>query len=150
MLPVEPDGYIDFEFDGQYKSCLMIELDRGTEGQEIWRRKVRALLRYAQGPYHQDFGTDALTVCVVTTTSRERLQHLYQWTMAELTAEGAQSEADLFRLSHFEPAQLSPQQQFCGAGWFTPFGRQPEPLVDPALIQSAQTGTASPRPAAAP
>jgi Replication-relaxation len=139
LVTVAPDGYIDLVITDQYRFCFALELDMGTEDQRVWRNKVHQLLRYAAGPYQHAFGTDGLTICVVTTAGETRLEHLLQWTTVELTERGQQHEADLFRFSQFQPAQLSPNQMFLGAGWLVPFGTTTVALVDRALLAHQMT-----------
>lgn len=136
-LAVIPDGYLSLVLGGQYRMCFAFEIDRGTEDQQAWRRKVRALLRYVQGPYQQAFGTDNLTVCVVATPGHARLQQLYGWTTAELDECGKQSEGDLFRFAAPTP-DLTPDQLFFGAGWFVPYSNTPVALIDRSYLTSGQ------------
>lgn len=137
-VAVIPDGYLDFRLGGQYRTCLALELDRGTEDQAAWRKKVRALLAFASGPYQQAFGTDALTICVVATPGHARLQQLYGWTADELQQVGRRQEADLFRFAAFTPGTITPEQVFFGAGWYIPFATTPVPLIDRTYLQAAR------------
>ena len=147
-LTIIPDAYIDLVLAGTERMCLALELDRGTEEQKKSRKKVRGLVAFAQGPYQQAYGTDALTVCVVATPGQPRLRQLYEWTVAELTAIGQQGEADLFRFTTFNPATLPPEQLFFGAGWFIPYSTKPVPLIDRTLLGAG--GQPKPNGAAAP
>jgi hypothetical protein len=142
--PVEvayvPDGYLDLHVyaAAPYRSCLGLEIDRGTEGQAKWRRKVQAIIAYQRGPYQQAFGTDVLTVCVIATPGAGRLRTLVDWTEAELTEMGRRpDDIDLFRFAALpldlrapEEQQPSPAEIFLSPRWSIPFGRGPVPLLD--------------------
>lgn len=141
-LAVIPDGYLSLVLAGQYRMCFAFELDRGTEDQQAWRRKVRALLRYVQGPYQAAFGTDNLTVCVVATPGKARMQQLVAWTAAELDALGKRQEADLFRFAAPVP-DLTPEQLFLGAGWYVPDDPGPVALIDRSYLAGAPEGASN-------
>jgi hypothetical protein len=134
-----PDGYVDFHIYGPapYRSCLGLEIDRGTEIQGKWRRKVQAILAYQRGPYQEAFGTDALTVCVIATPGESRLKSLVQWTEAELTELGRQKSSDLFRFTSLrlgvhvpEAEQATPADIFLAPRWRAPFASSAVPLLD--------------------
>lgn len=132
-LAVISDGYLSLILGGQYRMCFAFEIDRGTEDQKAWRRKVRSLVRYVQGPYQQAFGTDNLTVCVVAMPGHERLQQLYTWTVAELDELGKKDEGDLFRFAAPVP-DLTPEQLFLGAGWYVPYSNTPVALIERSYL----------------
>lgn len=140
-VAVIPDAFLDIGLGGAYRVCLAVELDRGTEEQKAWRKKVRTLVAYAHGPYQQVFGTDALTVCVIATPGQARLQQLYDWTIAELAAINQQGEADLFRFATCNPAQLTPEQLFLGAGWYTPLSTTPVALIERSYLDQPSRQT---------
>src|SRR5207237_2660327 len=105
---VVPDAWLDFRIGGPYQVCLAVELDMGTEEQKKWRRKVRALLAFANGPYQEAFGTTSLTIAVVVTAGEKRLGELLSWTEAELAAAGEQQNASLFLFVACSPAEVAP------------------------------------------
>src|SRR5205823_2243658 len=98
-IAVIPDGWVDLRLAGVGRICLALELDRGTIEQKDWRRKVRGLVAYSQGPYQQAFQTNSLTIAVVVAPGRQapkkRLQDLLVWTERELEAIGTRDQADL-------------------------------------------------------
>ena len=49
-----------------YWHDVVWELDMGTADQATWRRKVRALVAYALGPYREALGAAAITIAVLT------------------------------------------------------------------------------------
>src|SRR5262249_41542497 len=54
---VIPDAWLDLRIREVYQVCIALELDRGTEEQKHWRRKVANLIAYATGPYQEAFKT---------------------------------------------------------------------------------------------
>jgi hypothetical protein len=115
---VVPDAWLDFRVGGPYQVCLAVELDMGTEEQKKWRRKVRALLAFANGPYQEAFGTTSLTVSVVVTAGERRLGELLGWTEAELQAAGEQQNASLFLFVACSPADVAPDDLFLRPCWY--------------------------------
>ena len=137
-VAVIPDAYVQLELvaaDGRYETCLALELDRGTEKQHRWRRKVAALLAATTGPYQERFGTNVLTVAVVTTaatkaTADKRLADLLTWTEAELNARGLAHQADLFWFTALTPEPIAPAALFLTPRWVLPLSREPAILLD--------------------
>lgn len=127
---VIPDAWVDLRIMRRYQECYAVELDRGTTEQKAWRRKVAALMAYANGPYQETFGTASLTIVVVATPGEGRRDQLIRWTEAELSAAGRADQAGLFRFTGVSVAQMSPENVFMGAGWRRPFDPQLRPLLD--------------------
>ncbi|MBE0610053.1 MAG: replication-relaxation family protein [Dehalococcoidia bacterium] len=130
MIAVVPDGWLDIRVDGAYQVCLALELDRGTEEQKVWRRKVRGLLAYANGPYQEAFQTKSLTVAVVATPGDKRLLQLIHWTESELAVRHEQAQGGLFVFTAVgsDPAELA--DLFFSRRWYRPFGKQRVALLD--------------------
>lgn len=130
MMAVVPDGWLDVRVKGAYQVCLALELDRGTEEQKVWRRKIRGLLAYANGPYQDAFQTKSLTVAVVATSGDRRLLQLLRWTESELTARREQGQGDLFVFTAIrsDPADLA--DLFFSRRWHQPFGEQTVALLE--------------------
>jgi hypothetical protein len=128
---VVPDAWIDLAVDTAPMG-IALELDRGTEDERPWRRKVAALLALAAGPYHDAFAAESITVAVVVTSGARRVGELVRWTEAELMARGKPAWGELFWLTGAVPAATDPAALFLGARWVRPFDPAPRPLVDPA------------------
>ena len=136
---VIPDGFLDFEVHTAqpYRAPLCIEVDRGTEKQKDFRDKIRALLRFNQGPYQQAYGRQALTICVIACPGAKRLESLLAWTEAELNElRVAEQAADIFRFATFgiewhtpESARPSPEDIFIEPNWTIPVSRHTVPLL---------------------
>jgi hypothetical protein len=135
-----PDGYVNFLVAGAtpYEAPILFELDRGTEHQAAWRRRVRAMLAYNHGPHLKAFGTEYLTVAVVTTAGFTRLQELHVWTNAELEALQAPAvDVNRFVFGSFALSPTTPDDQrptpfdFLGAKHWYPLRSQPPvPLLE--------------------
>jgi Replication-relaxation len=132
MISVVPDGWLDLRVKAAYQVCLALELDRGTEEQKVWRRKVRGLLAYANGPYQDAFQTKSLTIAVVATSGDKRLLQLIRWTESELTARHEQGQGDLFVFTAIRPGSADLADLFFSRRWYQPFGEQPIALLDAA------------------
>src|SRR5512144_1412817 len=83
LVAVIPDGWFQLRVATGDPYSIAVELDRGTEDQSAWRRKVAGYAAWAQGPYRTAFDTDNLTIAVVTPT-RERRDQLRSWTATSL------------------------------------------------------------------
>jgi hypothetical protein len=127
---VIPDAWVDLRLDRRFQECYAIELDRGTTEQKAWRRKVAALVAYADGPYQQAFGVASLTIAVVATAGDERRDELARWTASELRVLGCSDAARLFLFTGVAVAQTDPDVVFRAAVWRTPFDDRLEPLLD--------------------
>ena len=126
---VIPDGWLDLRLAGRGQIAVALELDRGTTEQRRWRRKIRALLAWANGPYQQRFGTTSLTVAVVATPGPARQAMLRRWTEAELEQHGQAGAADLFRFAGMRPARVTPRALFQEPRWQRPFATKLIPLL---------------------
>ena len=127
---VIPDAWLDLRLAGRYQECYAIELDRGTTEQKAWRRKVAALVAYANGLYQQAFGSPSLTIAVVATPGSSRCEQLLRWTEAELRQLGREDAAELFRFTGVSITSARPEDVFRGAAWRAPFAERLEPLLD--------------------
>lgn len=127
---VIPDAWVDLRIEGRYQECYTIELDRGTTEGKAWRRKVAALVSYADGPYQQAFATTSLTIAIVATPEARRRDQLLAWTEAELRALGRADASASFRFTAIPAAHARPDEVFLGAAWRTPFGDQDAPLLN--------------------
>lgn len=105
----------------QRQRAFALELDRASEYQQVWRRKISAILAAATSGYAAQFGTTSLTVIVVCLGSSRRVQQLLDWTEVHLRAEGAEPAARLFAFTASDPATADPRELFLGSCWRVPF-----------------------------
>jgi len=134
-VAVIPDAWVSLVLGGAYEMSVAFEVDRGTEEQKKWRRKVRALVAWSKGPYQDTFGTPSLTIAVVATAGERRLRDLVRWTEVELTSLDQPQEADLFRFVSAAPDAMTPENLFLSPRWCRPFvgARMPLFAVQPPL-----------------
>lgn len=130
QLAVIPDAWLDMRVDSAYQVCLVIELDRGTEEQKAWRRKIRGLFAYAAGPYQEAFGTKSLTIAVLTTAGDKRLIELIRWTEHEIAAMKGKHQGDLFVFTSLAAEPIEPGDLFLAPRWHLPFGDHRVALLD--------------------
>jgi hypothetical protein len=85
---VIPDAYVDFLTVGtKLHLRLLLEHDRGTEGQQFFRKRIRAYIGLIKtGSYKQYFAVDRLTVAFTTFVGESRLKQMRSWTEQELKA----------------------------------------------------------------
>ncbi|KFF96130.1 hypothetical protein IQ62_38165 [Streptomyces scabiei] len=114
---VIPDAWFQLTTPGDDPVSIALELDRGTEGQQHWRRKVAALTAWAEGPYREAFETDNLTVAVVVPTVARREQ-LSEWTAQELAGIDRGELADIFLLTEASPVNTDPFEFFFSLLWY--------------------------------
>lgn len=129
---VVPDAWLDLHWamaSGMHRFPIMLELDRGTTAQVPWRRKVAALVTWAQTVYPMQFQTRALTIAVVATPGPRRRDELLRWTEAELVATGQPAAAALFRVTGLAADQVAPAEFFLAPTWSTPLTPAPSPLL---------------------
>lgn len=132
-LAVVPDGWLDFHIRQVARACVVLELDRGTVEQKACKRKLRALLAYASGPYQEAFGTESITVAIATTAGEERARHLLSWCEQVLRERHVEREADLFLVTALPSREApDPTWLFLSPVWWQPFADAPSPLLDTA------------------
>ncbi|MFD8750189.1 replication-relaxation family protein [Kitasatospora sp. NPDC059577] len=138
-VSVIPDAWFQLQSTADESPIsIALELDRGTEAQQHWRRKVASLSAWATGPYRRAFDTDNITIAVVVPTSRRRDQ-LREWTRAELTAAGQAALSDIFLFTQASPVTTDPAAFFFAPLWSTPGDDDPVSLLDSPPQKQAST-----------
>lgn len=132
---VIPDGWLDLRVtlpDGTYRTCIALEIDRGTTEQRAFRAKVARWVAAADGPYQEIFGTDLLTVAIVATPGEGRADELLRWIATELTSLRRPDAADLFLVTAVDVAAVDPATLYCGPVWRRCDQEAPAPLIEDA------------------
>ena len=130
VVAVIPDGWFQLVVGTQAPVSIALELDRGTEEQKFWRRKVAALVTWANGPYKEVFQTDNLTIAVVT-PSASRRDELRVWTAREITHRGWNREdEEIFLITCADPVKTDPGSFFFDPVWYLPGQENPLALLD--------------------
>lgn len=128
-VAVIPDAWFQLTVASQSPVSIALELDRGTEDQVVWRRKVAALALWAVGPYREAFATDNLTIAVVCPDAARR-DRLAGWTLRELRTRRFDDLADIFLFTASSPVAECPLLFFFGAHWYLPHVAEPVALLD--------------------
>ncbi len=128
-VAVIPDGWFQLSVSGQPPQSIALELDRGTEEQKFWRRKVAALVTWANGPYQDAFETDNVTIAVVAPTPVRRDQ-LRSWTVRELASRGWREDEQIFLFTSVDPVISGPSSFFFDPVWYSPREELPISLLD--------------------
>jgi hypothetical protein len=129
-MAVIPDAWFQLAAVGCAPVSIALELDRGTEGQKHWRRKVASLTAWAEGPYREAFEADNLTVAVATPSAARREQ-LSAWTIDELGDIDKAELADIFLFTDASPVTTDPTQLFFDLCWYPAGQAHPVSLLDP-------------------
>jgi len=129
QMAVIPDAWLDFHVQQKARMSIVLELDRGTEEEKQWKRKLRALLKYAEGQYQAFFGSESLSIAFATTAGSQRLSPMKAWTEQVLKQQQAEADADLFVLTTLPDGDLDPKTLFLGQVWEQPFEAQPVALL---------------------
>jgi hypothetical protein len=121
-IGVVPDGWMDFHLRGEERMSIVLELDRGTVEERAFKRKLRGLLAYANGPYQAFFDSEAITIAFATTAGEGRLRRLRAWCEQTLTEDGRKEHAELLLLTSLPEGELDPRRLFLSPVWQQPFG----------------------------
>jgi protein involved in plasmid replication-relaxation len=121
-VAVVPDALFSLINDGDGQDFIL-ELDRGTERQHVWRDKVAAMTLWVTSPASAELLTSQhITVMVVTTAGPRRREDLRSWTAAELQARGLFDEyASIFAITDVSAVTTPPVEFFGGTHWHPPF-----------------------------
>ncbi|WP_405824579.1 replication-relaxation family protein [Streptomyces sp. NBC_01390] len=147
-VAVIPDAWFELQVSDDPSVAITLELDRATEGQKHWRRKIAALTAWAEGPYRQAFGADNLTVAVAA-PSTPRREQLSAWTHEELEDIGKAELADIFLFTEASPVETDPFELFFTPCWYPAGQDDAVSLLDPLPETPEADATATVHPAAA-
>jgi hypothetical protein len=129
-VTVVPDALFSLLVDGTPQHFLL-ELDRGTERQQVWRDKVAALTLWVASSASSTLLTSEYVTVMVVTTGRRRREYLCRWTAHELQARGLYDEyASLYAVTDSSPVETPPLEFFGAPQWYPPFAASPDSLID--------------------
>jgi hypothetical protein len=115
--PLIPDGYAEMGEPGQ-TLALFFEIDRGTEGREVWLGKVRGYLAYAaSGNFARQFGQHQFRTLTVTNSESR---------VSALRAATATATQKIFR---FTTTERIKRETFWGDIWQKPEGTERQALL---------------------
>jgi hypothetical protein len=76
-----PDAWLDFRLTASDEQlCLWVEVDRGTEEQRKFARKIKGIVLSLAGAYQDYVHSDVLTAVAIVTPSPTRSLALLRWT----------------------------------------------------------------------
>jgi len=129
-----PDAFLTFRMiipDGrQRRMPIVIEHDRGSEGQPYFRRRIRAYLMMLRNEgYKELFGVGGITVAFTTSADVERLKKMREWTIKELETTGeAPSIGNVFHFTLLTKP-IEPRRLWIEPCWYTLYDNQPVALL---------------------
>jgi hypothetical protein len=125
---IVPDAYLAFVYtrpDGKEETIPVLwELDRGTEDQKFFRRRIRAYIVFLRSrAFKTLFNIENITVAFATTKDHSRIRQMREWTRKELAATNEPawlSQLFLFTSLPENMAEIEPRQLFLDPLWYLP------------------------------
>jgi hypothetical protein len=136
-LTVIPDGWLLFTDTQGKKYQILLEIDRGMEYQQKFKRHVKARLSFLESKaYLAVFGLRPVMVAYLTTGQRaeyreSRREAMTQWTMEVLHELQMEDWAGIFRFTSVVFSEVYEQGLFEKALWYRPDADSPMPLLTP-------------------
>jgi hypothetical protein len=133
-----PDAYIEFAYTNSKGKEVMwpvlVELDRGTEDQKFFRKRIRAYIVFLKSrTFKTVFGIDNITVAFPTTEDENRVKKMQEWTHKELAATNEPAWLEhlfLFTALPENMGEIEPRHLFLDPVWYTASdGLQPVSLL---------------------
>ncbi len=124
---IVPDAYISFAYtspEGKEDIFPVIwELDRGTEDQKFFRRRIRAYIVFLKSrAFRSVFGIDNITVAFATTADLNRVRKMLEWTKKELAITNEPSwlgQLFLFTRLPENMGEMPSRRLFLAPVWYT-------------------------------
>jgi len=125
---IVPDAYLAFVYtrpDGKEETIpVMWELDRGTEDQKFFRKRIRAYSVFLKSrAFKTLFSIENITIAFATTKDHNRIRQMREWTQKELAATNEPlwlSQLFLFTSLPENMAEIEPRQLFLDPVWYMP------------------------------
>lgn len=123
-----PDAYLEFihtrETGKEETIPVLLELDRGTEDQKFFRKRIRAYIGFLHSrEFEKLFGVQNITIAFVTTKDHNRIKQMRDWTRKELAQTNEpQWLSDLFLFTALPEKMdaIEPSQLFLDSVWYIP------------------------------
>jgi Replication-relaxation len=123
-----PDCYLAFvhtrESSKEDILPVLWELDRGTEDQKFFRRKLRAYIVFLKSrAFKTVFSIENITIAFATTRDHHRLRQMREWTQRELAVTNEPSwlsQLFLFTSLPEHMGESEPRQLFLDPVWYLP------------------------------
>jgi hypothetical protein len=125
---IVPDAYLAFVYtspDGKEETIpVMWELDRGTEDQKFFRKRIRAYIVFLKSrAFKTLFSIENITIAFATTKNHNRIKQMREWTRKELAATTEPSwlsQLFLFTSLPENMAAIEPRHLFLAPVWYLP------------------------------
>ncbi len=125
---IVPDAYLEFvhtrEPGKEETIPVMWELDRGTEDQKFFRRRIRAYIVFLKSrAFKTLFNIENITVAFATTKDHNRMKQMREWTrkeMAQTSEPKWLSDLFLFTALPENMVEIEPRQLFLDPIWYLP------------------------------
>jgi Replication-relaxation len=125
---IVPDAYLEFVYTGQNGKDetipVMWELDRGTEDQKFFRRRLRAYIVFLRSrAFETVFNVKSMNVAFATTKDHNRVNKMREWARLEFTLTNEPSwlsQLFLFTALPESIGEIEPRQLFLDPVWYTP------------------------------
>jgi hypothetical protein len=127
-ITLVPDAYLEFVYTGNSGKeeiiPILLELDRGTEDQKFFRKRVRAYAVFLRSRVFVTlFGVQNITVAFATTSNHNRIKQMRDWTRKELAVTNEPKWLyDLFLFTALPENMdiIEPSQLFLDPVWYMP------------------------------
>ena len=125
---IVPDAYLAFGYTRQNGKDatipVLVELDRGTEDQKFFRKRIRAYSVFLKSrAFKSLFTIENITVAFATTKNHNRVGKMREWARKELAVTSEPKWlADLFLFTSLPETMdgIEPRQLFLDPVWYTP------------------------------
>jgi Replication-relaxation len=125
---IVPDAYLEFVYTKdsgkEVPIPILWELDRGTEDQKFFRKRIRAYSVFLKSrAFKTVFTIENITIAFATTKDHNRMRQMREWTRKELAVTNEPSwlsQLFLFTALPENMDESEPQQLFLDPVWYTP------------------------------
>ena len=125
---IVPDAYLEFiqalESGKEETIPVIVELDRGTEDQKFFRRRIRAYIVFLKSrAFKTLFGIENITIAFATTKDHSRIRQMREWTQKEMAVTNEPTwlgQLFLFTTLPESMDEIEPAQLFLDPVWYTP------------------------------
>ena len=131
---VVPDGLLLLQRQDGAKGAVLVEIDRGNEQQERFKKHIRDRLVFVRSGRHEEaYGTRGVFFAYVVVDDNERfrqtrLRTMQAWAMEVLKEEQRENWASMFRFSEVGLGNVYKTPLFDGAVWLRPDKESKIPL----------------------
>ena len=122
-----PDAYVNIGM-ADHTEPIFGEIDKGTQSEAQWSKKVLGLIAAVMHPYQETFGITQLTFAVLTTRKGDRLQRLREWTYKTMQQQNLLAYQDAFLFTDLPP-DSDPPVLFTEPVWYVMYENAPVRLL---------------------